>query len=708
MKDETNCLKIEGQIQKIFSRSFGAREVNSFFVRLLCLLTFWSYLAIWTTGFLRSLISILVFPLAVVAFRGRRLFSNAAFVHVFSAMVLVYAIWESMGPIPGVIVLLRFASVILILQLLIVDSNRSANGVQILCLMIILAVAAMNVNFLFPMVVIPFLLTFYRSLGEMSLIKHKFNSGFSPTATVRLRETLSHALASSAVSIAFFALFWLVIFYVIPRTESFGLASETSRRRLRGFGNTLSIGDSGLLEDNPAVIMRVRPLEDKSLTYSVIRRIRNKVLRGATFSTYQNGTWERGTKRRWLVDVRRNQGEFELIKRDGEVKELHSLEFILENNDPPVIFIPDNTVSVNFSTPFISMEDDQSFYFYSRKQANRRYVANVLHDPIEPVDQRVDELVLEKRVAKYAGISGISSDVVELANKIASGTITISERVNVLVDFLQENCTYSLNQLPTSRDPIEDFLFHSRSGTCEHFASAFAILLRCVGIPARPVGGYTFGEWNEIGVFFTVRQRHAHAWVEVYYPQSGWVPVDPTPASEESGYETEVGRLFQSLWDAYEGYWFTYVYNFDNKTQMVGYRKISGSFDTFFEEVLPGSFSPVILFSLLLFVVLFVASILLRRRFKNKESWIPESYRLWELKMPIKRFVHETPGEFHCRLMSSGYLEDEAYASLKEAAMIIDEIAFSGTSEINDLELRLEKKMSKVLFKEYVKEGARK
>src|SRR5262249_33974966 len=78
-------------------------------------------------------------------------------------------------------------------------------------------------------------------------------------------------------------------------------------------------------------------------------------------------------------------------------------------------------------------------------------------------------------------------------------------------------------------NPVEYFLFDRREGTCGHFASAMALMLRLQGIPSRVVAGYYKGEWNEPAQCVVIRERDAHAWVEAYIPGSGWVSFDPTP-----------------------------------------------------------------------------------------------------------------------------------------------------------------------------------
>ncbi|HPA01590.1 MAG TPA: DUF3488 and transglutaminase-like domain-containing protein [Chiayiivirga sp.] len=90
--------------------------------------------------------------------------------------------------------------------------------------------------------------------------------------------------------------------------------------------------------------------------------------------------------------------------------------------------------------------------------------------------------------------------------------------------------TYSLTPPPLARDSVDDFLFATREGYCEHFASAFAVMMRAAGVPARVVTGYQGGFHNRIGDYWLVRNSDAHAWTEVWLEGRGWVRVDPTAA----------------------------------------------------------------------------------------------------------------------------------------------------------------------------------
>ncbi len=100
----------------------------------------------------------------------------------------------------------------------------------------------------------------------------------------------------------------------------------------------------------------------------------------------------------------------------------------------------------------------------------------------------------------------------------------------VLTHFNQEEFHYSLDSPLLGRHSVDEFLFDTRTGYCEHYASAFTVMMRMAGIPSRIVTGYQGGWYNEIGKYLLVRQSDAHAWSEIWFPDHGWTRVDPTAA----------------------------------------------------------------------------------------------------------------------------------------------------------------------------------
>ncbi|HEY6643448.1 DUF3488 and transglutaminase-like domain-containing protein [Povalibacter sp.] len=152
----------------------------------------------------------------------------------------------------------------------------------------------------------------------------------------------------------------------------------------------------------------------------------------------------------------------------------------------------------------------------------------------------------------------------------------------VLDKFREEEYFYTLEPPRLDADSVDDFLFNTKRGFCEHFASAFTMLARAGGIPARVVLGYQGGEFNPMGGYLIVRQSDAHAWSEIWIDGKGWVRVDPTaavaPERVERGMEAALGddepvpgrlmKRFDTLaqlqlaWDALNTFWNNQIVEF--------------------------------------------------------------------------------------------------------------------------------------------------
>ncbi len=128
----------------------------------------------------------------------------------------------------------------------------------------------------------------------------------------------------------------------------------------------------------------------------------------------------------------------------------------------------------------------------------------------------------------------------ELGQKLREQHVGNEAIVNAALGLLREQkFVYTLEPPLLGRHAVDEFLFATRSGFCEHFASAFVVLMRAAGVPARVVTGYLGGEYNALGNYLIVRQSDAHGWAEVWLESRGWVRVDPTnavsPARSEGG-----------------------------------------------------------------------------------------------------------------------------------------------------------------------------
>ncbi len=116
----------------------------------------------------------------------------------------------------------------------------------------------------------------------------------------------------------------------------------------------------------------------------------------------------------------------------------------------------------------------------------------------------------------------------------------------VLAKFHNEEYFYTLEPPALGSNPVDRFMFDTRQGFCEHYASAFAVMMRAAGIPSRIVLGYQGGEMNPLGGYLIVRQSDAHAWTEIWLPNRGWHRVDPTAAVAPERIEAGIAGAIRS------------------------------------------------------------------------------------------------------------------------------------------------------------------
>ncbi|MDR2637613.1 MAG: DUF3488 and transglutaminase-like domain-containing protein, partial [Zoogloeaceae bacterium] len=138
--------------------------------------------------------------------------------------------------------------------------------------------------------------------------------------------------------------------------------------------------------------------------------------------------------------------------------------------------------------------------------------------------------------------SGYNPRSLELARRWREETPDprqLAERI--LRHFHDEPFYYTLEPPLLGANAIDDFLFGTRQGFCEHYAATFVTLMRAAGTPARVVTGYLGGEYNPIDNFFTVRQSAAHAWTEIWIEKEGWLRIDPTAAIHPARVSAETG-----------------------------------------------------------------------------------------------------------------------------------------------------------------------
>ncbi len=236
---------------------------------------------------------------------------------------------------------------------------------------------------------------------------------------------------------------------------------------------------------------------------------------------------------------------------------------------------------------------DSSFYSHDMQilsrsivRSRRRYELSSFTDYILP---EVDEIGLQNGLQLPQGRHPRARALAESwRDEGKSGREIVNSALSL---FNTEAFYYTLKPSLLLEDSVDQFLFDTRQGFCEHYASAFVILMRAAGVPARVVTGYQGGSLNPVGEYLVVRQRDAHAWAEVWLGSEGWVRVDPTaavaPERIESGIENALPESIieiplgirnnptaLDLWrrmsfrlDALNNRWNQWVLGYNNKRQ---------------------------------------------------------------------------------------------------------------------------------------------
>jgi transglutaminase-like putative cysteine protease len=302
------------------------------------------------------------------------------------------------------------------------------------------------------------------------------------------------------------------LFLVLPRM-GLNLLSATPENdvRLSGFSPQVRLGVIGPVKRDPTIVMRVSGdgLGPGGQPY---------YLRGAVFDAFDGKNWTATAPSRRQVSSG-GEGRF-IVGPTGSNAEAIAIQ--AEPLDTTVIFTPDRTTAVLGPFPAILVDDDEIYSAPYPPGVRQSY---------EVWRRTPDGRAVTSRTAPSRYIQfGETGRIAALAEQITIGVDTPLAKAAAIEQFLRTRYSYTLDVPGGDDRPLDTFLFDRRSGYCEHFASAMALMLRTVGIPSRLVTGFLAQEWNPFGEYTIVRQGDAHAWVEAYLPESGWTRFDPTPS----------------------------------------------------------------------------------------------------------------------------------------------------------------------------------
>jgi transglutaminase-like putative cysteine protease len=354
------------------------------------------------------------------------------------------------------------------------------------------------------------------------------------------------------------------LFFVIPRVGQAALPLRASiGRMVTGFSDSVDLGSFGDIESDRSVIMRVY-LADEGLDPATLPGLR---WRGVVFDQFDGRTWSSAAAPRRYMH-RTVAGDFGVGLPRGTGPMVRQ-EIYLEPLGSDAVFAAPRAVRLEMRSPTLVV-DDMGGLTASSPGARLHYVVDSEIDipgrPLGP-GRRPSVAMTAAERARYLQLPPLAPEIARLAREVTAGSVDPEVAAGRISAHLSTNYRYTLAlKRQTALAPLEEFLFVRRSGNCEYFAAAMAVMLRSVGVPARVAAGFQQGEWNQYGRYFMVRLSDAHAWVEVYLDGRGWVAFDPSPRGE-AGAEEMPGRLSLYL-DAARMRWYRYVINWSLRDQV--------------------------------------------------------------------------------------------------------------------------------------------
>jgi transglutaminase-like putative cysteine protease len=463
----------------------------------------------------------------------------------------------------GMVHLLLF---LILLRLFVRRGLKDLRDAGLLSFFMLVAAASItfSVGFLFVFVVFLVFGTWMLILNHVvSELEQAGSRGAAGTSTRRVffRGPLTRvSLVAAAITFALAG----SLFFIIPRVGQAALPLRAHvGRMVTGFSDRVDLGSFGEIENDHTVVMRVY-LPDERVDPAALPELR---WRGVAFDQFDGRAWSSAmTPRRF---VRRGAaGDFGIGLARG-AGPLVRQEIYLEAMGTDALFAAPRVLRLELRSPTMVV-DDMGGLSVSNATARLHYV---VESELEAPDRsraqasRLTPPLTPAERGRHLQLPALPPEVRRLARDVRAGAHDPETAARRISAHLSTNYRYTLALTRQSeRPPLEEFLFVRRSGNCEYFAAAMAVMLRSEGIPSRVVAGFQRGEWNPYGRYFMVRLSDAHSWVEAYIEGRGWVAFDPSPRGEAAA---EAARGPVSLYlDAARMRWYRHVVNWSLRDQV--------------------------------------------------------------------------------------------------------------------------------------------
>jgi transglutaminase-like putative cysteine protease len=298
----------------------------------------------------------------------------------------------------------------------------------------------------------------------------------------------------------------VVLFLFFPRLPGSLWVVPREEQAVTGLGDELEPGSITQLTDSDEPAMRVRfdgPAPPRAERY----------WRGPVLHLFDGFAWSR---------LRQDLGQPPPLEFAGrpfryEVTLEANRHGVLLGLDLPAGVPPAPVARIGFDRQLLAAAHGPGAATYRLES----FLQHRATGPLSPAQRRLD-LQLP---------AGRNPRSLELAHELRARAPDDRAYVQAVLAYLRDNhFEYTRTPPRLGRDSIDELLFRTHQGFCGHYASAFALLMRAGGVPARVVTGYFGGEWNRFGAYLLIRQSDAHAWTETWLPGEGWLRVDPTAA----------------------------------------------------------------------------------------------------------------------------------------------------------------------------------
>jgi protein-glutamine gamma-glutamyltransferase len=362
-----------------------------------------------------------------------------------------------------------------------------------------------------------------------------------------------------------------VFFFAIPRfTSGYLSALSLQPSLMTGFSDNVTLGQIGQIKQSSAVVMRIHVDGDPERNDGVHWR-------GIVLTNFDGKRWFTPQHQEVVIPAD-SEGVYQFNPPTLPLGDFFAMHYtvLMEPIASDAIFVAPRIQTLqgrfgndaqpsgsNQRSSYLLLDKTGSLSNPLHNETKIRYEGTSIVPTVPAAHLRIASVVFPEPItATYLQLPELDPRIKELALQITAKAPTEYDKAAAIELYLKTHFQYSLNLTgQQTADPLAYFLFTRRSGHCEFFAAAMTVMLRDIGIPARYVGGFLPGEYNDVGGDWIVRASDAHTWVEVFFPGYGWMTFDPTPPG--NGHHAGFFDRVSMYWDWFQFTWGEWIINYD-------------------------------------------------------------------------------------------------------------------------------------------------